>query len=115
MKRLSPWGPACIWGAFAISYLLTIGTLGGARLQAETAGREVVPSPALRTQRGSLLRHAAIQLAQAKQKKSDQAQAKKPNILFIMGDDIGWFQIGAYHQGIMSGKTPNLDRLAAMG
>jgi arylsulfatase A-like enzyme len=32
-----------------------------------------------------------------------------------MGDDIGWFNIGAYHQGIMSGKTPNLDRLAAEG
>ncbi len=43
------------------------------------------------------------------------AQQKKPNILFIMGDDVGWFNIGAYHQGIMSGKTPNLDRLAAQG
>jgi hypothetical protein len=27
-----------------------------------------------------------------------------------MGDDIGWFNIGAYHQGMMSGKTPNLDQ-----
>jgi arylsulfatase len=32
-----------------------------------------------------------------------------------MGDDVGWFNIGAYHQGIMSGKTPNLDRLASQG
>ncbi len=40
---------------------------------------------------------------------------KKPNILFIMGDDVGWFNIGAYHRGIMSGKTPNLDKLAAEG
>jgi arylsulfatase len=40
---------------------------------------------------------------------------QKPNILVIMGDDIGWFNIGAYHQGIMSGKTPNLDKLAAQG
>ena len=40
---------------------------------------------------------------------------KQPNILFIMGDDVGWFNIGAYHQGIMSGKTPNLDRLASEG
>jgi len=46
---------------------------------------------------------------------SGQAQDKKPNILFIMGDDVGWFQIGAYHQGIMSGKTPNLDKLASQG
>ncbi len=43
------------------------------------------------------------------------AQASKPNILVIMGDDVGWFNIGAYHQGIMSGKTPNLDKLAAEG
>jgi arylsulfatase len=40
---------------------------------------------------------------------------KKPNILVIMGDDVGWFNIGAYHQGIMSGKTPNLDKLASEG
>jgi len=39
----------------------------------------------------------------------------KPNILFIMGDDVGWFNVGAYHRGIMSGQTPNLDRLAAEG
>jgi arylsulfatase len=44
-----------------------------------------------------------------------RAQTKKPNILFIMGDDVGWFNIGAYHQGIMSGKTPNLDELARQG
>jgi arylsulfatase A-like enzyme len=46
---------------------------------------------------------------------AQQPQAKPPNILVIMGDDIGWFNIGAYHQGIMSGKTPNLDRLANQG
>jgi len=41
--------------------------------------------------------------------------ADQPNIVFIMGDDIGWFNIGAYHQGIMAGQTPNLDKLAAEG
>jgi arylsulfatase len=41
--------------------------------------------------------------------------AKKPNILVIMGDDVGWFNIGAYHRGMMSGRTPNLDKLAAQG
>jgi arylsulfatase A-like enzyme len=44
-----------------------------------------------------------------------QNSAKKPNILVIMGDDVGWFNIGAYHRGMMSGKTPNLDKLAAQG
>jgi arylsulfatase len=43
------------------------------------------------------------------------AQNKQPNIVVIMGDDIGWFNIGAYHQGIMAGKTPNLDKLASEG
>jgi arylsulfatase A-like enzyme len=31
------------------------------------------------------------------------------------GNDVGWFNIGAYHRGMMSGKTPNLDKLAAQG
>jgi arylsulfatase A-like enzyme len=44
-----------------------------------------------------------------------QTPAKKPNIVVIMGDDVGWFNVGAYHQGMMSGKTPNLDKLAAQG
>jgi arylsulfatase A-like enzyme len=43
------------------------------------------------------------------------AQNQKPNILVIMGDDVGWFNIGAYHQGMMSGRTPNLDKLASEG
>src|SRR3954467_13337844 len=44
-----------------------------------------------------------------------QAQEKKPNILFIMGDDIGWMQPGCYHRGLMVGETPNIDRLAKEG
>ena len=42
-------------------------------------------------------------------------QAKKPNILFIMGDDIGIMQPGCYHQGLMVGETPNIDRIAREG
>ena len=44
-----------------------------------------------------------------------QAQEKKPNILFIMGDDIGWMQPSCYHQGLMVGETPNIDRIAKEG
>ena len=43
------------------------------------------------------------------------AQATKPNIVVIMGDDIGIWNIGAYHRGMMAGRTPNLDQLAAEG
>jgi arylsulfatase A-like enzyme len=45
---------------------------------------------------------------------SAQAQ-DKPNILFIMGDDIGIMNVGAYHQGLMVGETPNIDRIANEG
>jgi arylsulfatase A-like enzyme len=40
---------------------------------------------------------------------------RKPNILLIMGDDIGWFNISAYNHGIMGYRTPNIDRLANEG
>ncbi len=43
------------------------------------------------------------------------AEGKKPNILFIMGDDIGMWNIGAYHRGLMAGRTPNLDKMAKEG
>src|SRR5437870_5838924 len=46
---------------------------------------------------------------------SAQAADKKPNILFIKGDDVGWVNVEPYHQGIMSGKTPNLSKLAKEG
>jgi arylsulfatase len=46
---------------------------------------------------------------------AQQQQQRPPNILVIMGDDVGWFNIGAYHRGMMSGKTPNLDKLASEG
>jgi hypothetical protein len=43
------------------------------------------------------------------------AQTKKPNILVIMGDDIGYWNISAYHEGVMGYSTPNIDRLAREG
>lgn len=46
---------------------------------------------------------------------SQAATDSKPNIIVIMADDVGWFNIGAYNQGIMAGKTPHLDKLAAEG
>jgi arylsulfatase len=39
----------------------------------------------------------------------------KPNILFIMGDDIGWMQPSIYHRGLMVGETPNIDRIGHEG
>src|ERR1017187_5674192 len=44
-----------------------------------------------------------------------QAQSKKPNILVIMTDDVGVWNISAYHRGMMGGRTPNIDRIANEG
>jgi arylsulfatase A-like enzyme len=43
------------------------------------------------------------------------AAGKAPNILFIMGDDIGWMNVDAYHRGIMEKTNPNLEQLANEG
>jgi arylsulfatase A-like enzyme len=41
--------------------------------------------------------------------------ADRPNILVIMGDDIGMYNISAYHRGLLGGTTPNIDRIANEG
>ena len=79
--------------------------LTGATLVAATA----LTGPGLTTQ-------AQAQQAQAQLAPIPTLRpGRRPNIVFIMGDDVGWFNIGAYHRGIMSGKTPNLDKLASQG
>jgi arylsulfatase len=42
-------------------------------------------------------------------------QSKKPNILIIWGDDVGYWNVSAYNQGMMGYKTPNIDRIAKEG
>jgi arylsulfatase A-like enzyme len=55
-------------------------------------------------------------LAQTKQSSPATSSAdKKPNIVFIMSDDVGIWNIGAYHRGMMAARTPNLDKLAKEG
>jgi hypothetical protein len=44
-----------------------------------------------------------------------QAPARKPNILVIWGDDIGYWNVSAYNQGMMGYRTPNIDRIAKEG
>jgi arylsulfatase len=43
------------------------------------------------------------------------AQAAKPNILVIFGDDVGYWNVSTYNQGMMGYKTPNIDRIANEG
>src|SRR5689334_12753986 len=59
-----------------------------------------------------------LALADPKAKASAEEAKKngtRPNILFIMGDDIGWMQPSCYHRGLMVGETPNIDRIAKEG
>jgi Sulfatase len=65
---------------------------------------------------GVLLAQAVARTASAERPRENAAgSAQKPNIVVIMGDDVGWFNIGAYHRGMMAGKTPHLDQLATQG
>ena len=63
-----------------------------------------------------LLATGAMQLAggQAIAATPPEASAK-PNIMIIMGDDIGWMQPSIYHRGLMVGETPNIDRIGQEG
>src|SRR5437660_523561 len=58
---------------------------------------------------------AGLLLATAAVPSPAPAQQQKPNIVVIMGDDIGIWNIGAYHRGMMAGRTPNIDKLANEG
>ncbi|MGO7208318.1 sulfatase-like hydrolase/transferase, partial [Rhizobium ruizarguesonis] len=67
---------------------------------------------------GSLLAMSAIGTAASitmSRNAMAQATGKRPNIVVIMADDVGIWNIGAYNRGMMAGRTPHLDRLAAEG
>src|SRR5215471_7146622 len=57
---------------------------------------------------------ASVAQAQA-QPAPTPPSGRKPNILMIMADDIGWFNVSAYNHGIMGYRTPNIDRIAKEG
>src|SRR5689334_21556620 len=61
---------------------------------------------------GLLAGAATVSLASAP---AAAQQQQKPNILFIMGDDIGWMQPSIYRCGLMVGETPNIDRIGNEG
>src|SRR6476620_1710202 len=91
--------------------------------QAIATSRPEIPPPSRRSwlkdvlaaMRPALLGATALTSAAALTPATAQAPAQKPNILFIMGDDIGWMQPSIYHQGIAQGETPNIDRIGREG
>ncbi|MGY4569291.1 arylsulfatase [Bradyrhizobium pachyrhizi] len=63
----------------------------------------------------ALTSEALGQAQQASPASPASGAARKPNILFIMGDDIGWFNVSAYNMGVMGYRTPNIDRIGREG
>ncbi len=45
----------------------------------------------------------------------EEGKTKKPNILVIWGDDVGYWNISAYNMGMMGYETPNIDRISNEG
>ena len=99
--------------------------LGGTTSPAPTDSRSrlcrIIDS-ACETTRAALLGATALICATALTPAVAQAPAQapapaqsRPNILFIMGDDIGIMQPGIYHRGLMVGETPNIDRIGQEG
>src|SRR5689334_15467774 len=70
---------------------------------------------AFRTARTWVLALAGLGAAVGSALPARAQEAKKPNILVIWGDDIGWYNISAYNLGVMGYRTPNIDRLAHEG
>src|SRR4051794_35914098 len=58
---------------------------------------------------------SVVAQAQLAQPAPAAPSGSKPNILVIMADDVGWFNISAYNMGMMRYRTPNIDRLAREG
>src|SRR5262249_2898001 len=102
----------------AVPLALLVGALGGylvATGQVNSMFRAKAASPPAEGKDADCCSGEGRQQFIAAEDEKDDKNGKKPNIVFIMGDDVGWFNIGAYHRGIMSGKTPNLDKLASQG
>jgi arylsulfatase len=89
-------------GAIAAGLLLAAGPAAVTGAQAQ-APKATTPPAATRAQ------------AQQQPQAQPQPQGQKPNILFIMGDDIGFMQPSIYHRGLMVGETPNIDRIGNEG
>jgi arylsulfatase A-like enzyme len=80
------------------------------------AEREVLAmSITRRLQIRLLASFAAVAMTCAPAAAQQPQQQAKPNIVFIMGDDIGWMQPSIYHRGLMVGETPNIDRIGNEG
>jgi arylsulfatase A-like enzyme len=80
-----------------------------------TGSGKVGSALAAQPQKSNVLRVLAARRGPVAFQEPGGVGAQTPNILFIMGDDIGWMQPSIYHRGLMVGETPNIDRIGREG
>ena len=80
-----------------------------------TSGGKIGSAQAAQIHKPNVLGVLAAGRAFAASQDAGGGGSQKPNILFIMGDDIGWMQPSIYHEGLMVGETPNIDRIGHEG
>ena len=84
--------------------------------EADVSRRNILLGGTTLAAASALATSAPMRTAQAQQRtQAQQPAGRKPNILMIMADDIGWFNVSAYNHGVMGYKTPNIDRIAKEG
>ncbi len=94
---------------------MLIGSLGLLLIASlATSSSKIVSAQAAQPQKSNVLGTLAARGAMAFQEAAGGG-TQKPNIVFIMGDDIGWMQPSIYHRGLMVGETPNIDRIGREG
>ena len=95
---------------------ILIGSLGLILLASLTSGGGRIGSAqAAQTHSPNVMGVLAARRMRAAPQAAGGGAAQKPNILFIMGDDIGWMQPSIYHCGLTVGETPNIDRIGREG
>ena len=108
MNRKNPvLGSIVAIGALAITALTTSGGCDSSKSAVAQEGAQNTT-----TQQAG---QAPASQAGVPERQATPTPGRKPNILFIMGDDIGWMQPSIYHRGMMVGETPNIDRIGNEG
>jgi hypothetical protein len=85
------------------------------RLRAAVSRRDMLLAGTSALATAGLISAELTTPAQAQQPAPAAPGGRRPNILIIMGDDIGYWNISAYSRGMMGYRTPNIDRIAREG
>ena len=88
---------------------------GAAAVEPTKTPETIRPAAGTPERRAAADRAATVETHDRKVDVDARKTGKKPNILVIMPDDVGYWNISAYNRGVMGYRTPNIDRLAEEG